>query len=149
MNVGLEPDDDGEVVSTINTTPLVDVMLVLLIIFLITVPVVGHNVPLTLPKERNTVSEAKPGNINLSVNREGDVFWDERRMPDMPTLFEKLKIEAVKVPQPAVRLRGDQDARYEQIGPITAHFWTACPSPAWRPSWSCFDRPRDSPTPQA
>ena len=118
MNVGLEPDDDGEVVSTINTTPLVDVMLVLLIIFLITVPVVGHNVPLTLPKERNTVSEAKPGNINLSVNREGDVFWDERRIPDMPTLFEKLKIESVKVPQPAVRLRGDQDARYEQIGRV-------------------------------
>ena len=118
MNVGLEPDDEGEVVSSINTTPLVDVMLVLLIIFLITVPVVGHNVPLSLPKERNTVSEAQPGNINLSVNREGDVFWDERRIPDMPTLFEKLKIEAVKVPQPRVRLRGDQDARYEQIGRV-------------------------------
>ena len=118
MNVGLEPGDDGEVVSTINTTPLVDVMLVLLIIFLITVPVVGYNVPLILPKERNTVSEAKPGNINLSVNREGDVFWDDRRIPDMATLFEKLKPEAVKVPQPAVRLRGDQDARYEQIGRV-------------------------------
>ena len=118
MNVGLEPDDDSEVVSTINTTPLVDVMLVLLIIFLITVPVVGHNVPLTLPKERSALSEAKPGNINLSVNREGDVFWDDRAVPDMPKLFEKLKIEAVKVPQPTVRLRGDENARYEQIGRV-------------------------------
>jgi biopolymer transport protein ExbD len=93
-------------------------MLVLLIIFLITVPVVGHNVPLTLPKERSALSEAKPGNINLSVNREGDVFWDDRAVPDMPTLFEKLKIEAVKVPQPTVRLRGDENARYEQIGRV-------------------------------
>ncbi len=118
MNVGLEPDDDSEVVSTINTTPLVDVMLVLLIIFLITVPVVGHNVPLTLPKERSALSEAKPGNINLSVNREGDVFWDDRAVPDMPTLFERLKIESVKVPQPTVRLRGDENARYEQIGRV-------------------------------
>ena len=118
MGIGPAGDEDDEVVSAINTTPLVDVMLVLLIIFLITVPVVGNNVPLTLPKERNDPTENKPGYISLSVTRDGEVFWGERAVPDLPTLLEKLKAEAVKVPQPEVRLRGDADARYEHVGRV-------------------------------
>ena len=111
-------DDDEEVVSAINTTPLVDVMLVLLIIFLITVPVVGNNVPLTLPKERIAPTENTTGYISLSVTRDGEVFWGERAVPDLPTLLTRLEAEAVKVPQPEVRLRGDTDARYEHVGRV-------------------------------
>ena len=119
MNVG-SPDGDGEdeVVSAINTTPLVDVMLVLLIIFLITIPVVTHTVPVKLPKETNIPTQTKPENINLSVNKDGDLFWNEQPVADYPALVERLKLSAVKVPQPEVHIRGDADARYEFIGKV-------------------------------
>ena len=116
MNVGSPDGGDDEVVSAINTTPLVDVMLVLLIIFLITIPVVTHTVPVKLPKETNIPTQTKPENINLSINKDGDIFWNEQPVADFPTLVEKLKVVAVKVPQPEVHIRGDQDARYEFIG---------------------------------
>ena len=77
MSVGASDGDEDEVVSTINTTPLVDVMLVLLIIFLITVPVVRMTVPVELPKERNEVRETKPENIVLSVSAAGRIYWNE------------------------------------------------------------------------
>jgi biopolymer transport protein ExbD len=119
MTVGqAEGDGEDEVVSAINTTPLVDVMLVLLIIFLITVPVVAHNVPVKLPSESNIPTQTKPENINLSVNKDGDIFWGEKQLPDLPALLEKLKVEAVKVPQPEVHIRGDQDSRYESVGKV-------------------------------
>ena len=121
MGLGLGSDGDDtedDVVSTINTTPLVDVMLVLLIIFLITVPVVGNSVALSLPKERNAPTENKTGYISLSVTRDGEVYWGERAVPDLPALLERLKLEAVKVPQPEVRLRGDTEARYEHVGRV-------------------------------
>jgi biopolymer transport protein ExbD len=120
MNVG-SPDggaDEDEVVSTINTTPLVDVMLVLLIIFLITIPVVTQNIHLELPKEVNIPTQTKPENIVLAVNRDGDMFWGQTKLADTADLFERLKPEAVKVPQPEVHIRGDLDARYEPIGKI-------------------------------
>jgi biopolymer transport protein ExbD len=117
MNVG-SPDDDGEeqMNSTINTTPLVDVMLVLLIIFLITIPVVTQSIQLKLPEEKNVPTQTKPENILLAVSKDGDVFWNTRRMPDIETLVTELKKEAVKEPQPEVHIRGDQDARYESVG---------------------------------
>jgi biopolymer transport protein ExbD len=119
MNVG-SPDDDGEeqMNSTINTTPLVDVMLVLLIIFLITIPVVTQSIQLTLPKERNLPTQTKPENILLAVSKDGDVYWNTRRIPDIETLVKDLKKESVKEPQPEVHIRGDQDARYESVGRI-------------------------------
>ena len=117
MNVGSSDEDDGELNSAINTTPLVDVMLVLLIIFLITVPVVAQNVPLSLPKEVNLPTQTKPENIVLAVNREGDVFWNMQPV-DMPTLLEKLRTIAVMDPQPAVHIRADQDVRYEFVGKV-------------------------------
>jgi len=119
VNVG-SPDGGGddEVVSAINTTPLVDVMLVLLIIFLITIPVVTHTVPVKLPKETNIPTQTKPENINLSVNKDGDLFWNEQPVADYPALVERLKLAAVKVPQPEVHIRGDADARYEFIGKV-------------------------------
>jgi len=119
MNVGAA-DDNGEdqMNSTINTTPLVDVMLVLLIIFLITVPVVTQSIALELPKERNLPTQTKPENIVISVNREGDIHWGMERLPDIETLVARLKTEAVKEPQPEVHIRGDLEARYEPVGRV-------------------------------
>ena len=118
FDLGPSGDDDDEdaVVASINTTPLVDVMLVLLIIFLITIPVVTQSVQLQLPKERNLPTQTKPENILLAVSKEGDVYWNTRKMPDTETLVKELKKESIKEPQPEVHIRGDQDARYESVG---------------------------------
>jgi len=118
MNIGQEGGDEDEVNSSINTTPLVDVMLVLLIIFLITIPVVLHEVPVQLPKESNQASKTKPENITISVNKDGDVFWGQTLVSDNEALVERLKKEAVKIPQPEVHIRGDLNARYESIGRV-------------------------------
>ena len=118
MNIGSSDGDEDEVVSAINTTPLVDVMLVLLIIFLITIPVVTQTVPMSLPKESNIARQTKPENIEISVNKDGDVFWNARLLPDNETLFQKLKAIAVLTPQPEIHIRGDEKARYESIGRV-------------------------------
>ena len=119
MNVGGADSDDGEQLNnTINTTPLVDVMLVLLIIFLITIPVVTQSIKLELPKERNIPTQTKPANIIIAVNRDGEVFWGMERMPDNETLVNRLKIESVKEPQPEVHIRGDSEVRYESVGRV-------------------------------
>ena len=119
MSVGPSGDgDEDEVVSAINTTPLVDVMLVLLIIFLITIPVVTQTVPMTLPKETNIARQTKPENIEISVNKDGDVFWNAQLLSDNDALFARLKKIAVMNPQPEVHIRGDQDTRYESIGRV-------------------------------
>jgi biopolymer transport protein ExbD len=89
MAVGETSDDD--VISTINTTPLVDVMLVLLIIFLITIPVVTTSIPVSLPKERVEVRETKPENIIISVDPAGNIYWYDARMPNTEVLVAKLK----------------------------------------------------------
>ena len=116
MNVGSADGEEDQMNSAINTTPLVDVMLVLLIIFLITIPVVTQSIQLELPKERNLPTQTKPENILLAVSKDGDVYWNTRRMPDAEALVAELKKEAVKDPQPEVHIRGDQDARYESVG---------------------------------
>jgi len=118
MNVGSSSGDEDEVVSTINTTPLVDVMLVLLIIFLITVPVVTTSIPVQLPKERNEIRETRPENITISVDEQGDIYWNDLRMPNTEALVERLKKIAVLVPQPEVQIRGDGGARYEGVGRV-------------------------------
>ena len=117
MNIGSGGGDD-EVVSAINTTPLVDVMLVLLIIFLITIPVVTHTVAVNLPKETNIARQTKPENIEISVNKDGDVFWNAQAVPDSEALFQRLKKIAVMTPQPEVHIRGDEKARYESVGRV-------------------------------
>ncbi|HXY05948.1 MAG TPA: biopolymer transporter ExbD [Burkholderiaceae bacterium] len=118
INVGQEVREEDEVIFAINTTPLVDVMLVLLIIFLITIPVVLHEVPLDLPKERNQPRTTRPENITISVNKEGDVFWGQELVTDNEKLVERLKKAAIKNPQPEVNIRGDLNARYESIGRV-------------------------------
>src|SRR2546430_14268289 len=97
MAMGVGPSiDDEEVVSTINTTPLVDVMLVLLIIFLITIPVVTTSIPVQLPKERVEVRETKPENIIISVDPAGNIYWYEAKVANVDALVAKLKTVSTK-----------------------------------------------------
>jgi biopolymer transport protein ExbD len=117
MNIGSDSGDD-EVVSAINTTPLVDVMLVLLIIFLITIPVVTQSVNVRLPSEANLPRQTKPENIEIAVNKDGDVFWNLQLVSDNNVLVDKLKKVSVLDPQPEVHIRGDQESRYESIGRV-------------------------------
>ena len=119
MQVGApEGGDEEQLNNSINTTPLVDVMLVLLIIFLITIPVVTQSIKLDLPKERNIPLQTKPENIVIAVNREGEVYWGTERLPDIETLVTRLKVQAVKEPQPEVHIRGDSEVRYESVGRV-------------------------------
>ena len=111
-------DSDDDVIGTINTTPLVDIMLVLLIIFLITVPVAIHTVPVNLPEEKNVPYETKPENIQLAVNKNGDIFWNESYIADKATLLARLQTEAQKRPQPDVHIRGDQLTPYDAIDQV-------------------------------
>jgi biopolymer transport protein ExbD len=119
MNIGASSEDGEEQLNnSINTTPLVDVMLVLLIIFLITIPVVTQTIKLELPKERNLPTLTKPENIVIAVNRDGEVYWGLERMPDNETLVNRLKVASVKEPQPEVHIRGDSEVRYEPVGRV-------------------------------
>ena len=117
MNVG-GPADEDEPISTINTTPLVDIMLVLLIIFLITIPVVVTSIPVELPKESNEIRETKPENIVLSVDQAGNIYWNDLRIPNTNALIDRLKKISVLVPQPEVQIRGDGRAQYTGVGRI-------------------------------
>ncbi len=119
MNVGSPGgSDEPDTMSAINTTPLVDVMLVLLIIFLITVPVVRNNIPVQLPKERNEIRETKPENITISVDVKGRIYWNDLQMRSTEALIDRLKKIAVLNPQPEVQIRGDGAAHYEGVGRV-------------------------------
>ena len=106
------------VMATINTTPLVDVMLVMLIIFLITVPVVIKTVPLELPTADNIATVTKPENIVIAVDRDGGLYWNDAVLPDYAALLNKFKEVAPLVPQPEIHIRGDSLTRFEGIGKV-------------------------------
>jgi biopolymer transport protein ExbD len=117
--MNLPPADEEErAMSEINTTPLVDVMLVLLIVFMITIPVITHTVPLELPDVENLPTQTKPENINISVNKDGQIFWNMALLRDTNDLLERLKTIAVMQPQPEVHVRADQVTRYEYVGRV-------------------------------
>ena len=118
MNVGSPDGEDDAVISAINTTPLVDVMLVMLIIFLITIPVVTTSIPVTLPKERVEIRETKPENIRISVDTAGGIFWYDQKLANVEALVDKLKKVSSVKPQPEVQIRGDMASRYEGVGKI-------------------------------
>ena len=118
MSVGPSEGDEEEAISTINTTPLVDVMLVLLIIFLITVPVVTTSIPVQLPKERNEIRETKPENITISVDSNSRIYWNDLQMRNTEQLVERLKRVSRLTPQPEVQIRGDGNANYEGVGKV-------------------------------
>jgi biopolymer transport protein ExbD len=119
LDLGRDPDDE-DLVATINTTPLVDVMLVLLIIFLITIPVVTHTVAVALPHERNQPTTTRPDNIIIAVDREGGVYWNDKQLSGYDALLERLKARAADLPQPEVHIRADQETRYEFVGRVVA-----------------------------
>jgi len=118
MSVSSGEEEEGAAISEINTTPLVDIMLVLLIIFLITVPVVQDMARVTIPKAVNIPTQTKPENIIISVNKEGQVFWGNQQVSDRQVFFQKIVAEARKTPQPEFHIRGDVAARYEAVGRV-------------------------------
>jgi biopolymer transport protein ExbD len=117
MNVGGSGEEQG-LTSTINTTPLVDVMLVLLIIFLVTIPVINKSVPVDLPKAVNIPTQTKPENITVAVDKEGNIYWNDRKMPNKEDLLDHIKEAAVRKPQPEVHIRADKDAKFEAVGRV-------------------------------
>ena len=117
MSVGKDESDDASI-SDINTTPLVDVMLVLLIIFLITVPVIKKMAAVEIPKAMNIPTQTKPENITVSVDTAGKVYWNASRIDDMQVFFQRIVAEARKQPQPEFHIRGDKGARWESIGRV-------------------------------
>jgi len=116
MNWG--PQDDDEIIGTINTTPLVDVMLVLLIIFLITIPVVTTSVKVDLPKESNVVRESLPENLIISVDKAGQIYLYDTPVKNGQDLFERVSQVATRKPQPEVQIRGDGAADFEAVGRV-------------------------------
>ena len=118
MNVGSPDGDEDAVISTINTTPLVDVMLVMLIIFLITIPVVTTSIPVSLHNERVEIRESKPENIIISVDTLGGIYWYDQKVANVEALVDKLKKVSTATPQPEVQIRGDMSSRYEGVGKI-------------------------------
>src|SRR5512137_739335 len=111
-------EDEDKSISEINVTPLVDVMLVLLIIFLITVPVITQSVKVDLPKAANIPTQTKPENVNIAVDADGNVFWNTGLVPTPEALLERLKAVAVMDPQPEIHVRGDKHTKYENIGRV-------------------------------
>ena len=118
MNVGGGDSEEPTAMSAINTTPLVDVMLVLLIIFLITIPVINKTVKVDLPKAVNIPTQTKPENITIAVDKEGNIYWNDKRVANSADLLSNVKAAAVKKPQPEIHIRGDKETRYEAIGRV-------------------------------
>ena len=117
MNVGGSSEEQG-VMANINTTPLVDVMLVLRIICLITIPVINKTVKVDLPKAVNIPTQTKPENITVAVDKEGNIYWNDKRMPNKDELLSHIKEAAVRKPQPEVHIRADKDAKFEAVGRV-------------------------------
>jgi biopolymer transport protein ExbD len=118
IGAGDGPGDDDKAISEINVTPLVDVMLVLLIIFLITIPVITQSVKVELPKAANIPTQTKPENVNIAVDREGNVYWNTMLVPTQDALLDRIKSVAVLDPQPEIHVRGDRLTAYEHIGRV-------------------------------
>ena len=114
MSFGSNFEEHSDVMSEINMTPLVDVMLVLLIIFMLTVPVLTHAVKLNLPQATNQQENTKQETINISITADGSAYWDEQKV-SQDVLKRHLKDIAVKQPQPEIHIRGDRKTQYEYI----------------------------------
>jgi biopolymer transport protein ExbD len=113
-----DTSDDHALSAAINTTPLVDVMLVLLIIFLITIPVVTHTVPVALPNEMNRPTETRPDNIVIAIDKTGQIYWNNEAVSDRAVLLARLEARARTSPQPEVHIRADKDVAYEFVGRV-------------------------------
>jgi biopolymer transport protein ExbD len=116
MNTGVT--EEAEAMADINVTPLVDVMLVLLIIFIITIRVIIQQVPVQLPKATNLPTQTKPENITIAIDKDGDIFWNTQKMASTDELKQKLRVAAREEPQPEVHIRGDSNVRYQFVGQV-------------------------------
>src|SRR6201998_1384724 len=116
MNVG--EGASGGMVATLKTTPLIDGMLVLLILFLITIPVITKTVKVDLLKAVNIPTQTKPENITVAVDKNGNIYWNDKSMPTRDDLLAHVKAAAVEKPQPEVHIRADKDSRYEAVGRV-------------------------------
>jgi len=117
MSVGSSSGEQSAIAS-INTTPLVDVMLVLLIIFLITIPVINKTVKVNLPKAVNIPTQTKPENITIAIDKDGNAYWNDKKLASREDLLAQVKAAAVMKPQPEIHIRGDKDTRYEAVGRV-------------------------------
>src|SRR6202163_3085282 len=117
MSVGGD-SDGGDMMADINVTPLVDVMLVLLIIFIITIRVIIQQVQLDLPKATNLPTQTKPENITIAIDRQGDIYWNMKVLSGQEELKQKLRGIAREDPQPEVHIRGDAAVRYQFVGQV-------------------------------
>ena len=116
MNTGVT--EEAEAMADINVTPLVDVMLVLLIIFIITIRVIIQQVPVQLPKATNLPTQTKPENITIAIDKDGDIFWNTQKLASTDELKQKLRAAARIEPQPEVHIRGDSNVRYQFVGQV-------------------------------
>jgi biopolymer transport protein ExbD len=118
MAITVGSGDEGEAMSDINVTPLVDVMLVLLIIFIITIRVIIQQVPVALPKATNLPTQTKPENITIAIDKEGGIYWNTQLLKGQEDLKARLRGIAREEPQPEVHIRGDSNVRYQFVGQV-------------------------------
>jgi biopolymer transport protein ExbD len=118
MAMATSGNSEGEVLSDINVTPLVDVMLVLLIIFIITVPVALKQIKVTLPKASNLPTQTKPEDVSITVDKSGAIYWNTKLLANQEALKSELRGIVANDPQPEVKIRGDSDARYMYVGQV-------------------------------
>ena len=116
MNTGVT--EEAEAMADINVTPLVDVMLVLLIIFIITIRVIIQQVPVQLPRATNLPTQTKPENITIAIDKDGDIFWNTQKLGSTDELKQRLRVVAREEPQPEVHIRGDSNVRYQFVGQV-------------------------------
>ena len=118
MAIKIGSGEEAEAMSDINVTPLVDVMLVLLIIFIITIRVIIQQVPVVLPKATNLPTQTRPENITIAIDKDGDIFWNTQRVSSQDDLKARLRAIAREEPQPEVHIRGDSNVRYQYVGQV-------------------------------
>jgi biopolymer transport protein ExbD len=118
MAITVGSGDEGEAMSDINVTPLVDVMLVLLIIFIITIRVIIQQVPVALPKATNLPTQTKPENITIAIDKDGGIYWNTQLLKGQEDLKARLRGIAREEPQPEVHIRGDSNVRYQFVGQV-------------------------------
>jgi len=118
MAITVGGDNEGESMSDINVTPLVDVMLVLLIIFIITIRVIIQQVQLDLPKATNLPTQTKPENITIAVDKQGAIYWNTKQLDGVDELKKMLRGIVATDPQPEVHIRGDANVRYQFVGQV-------------------------------
>ena len=118
MAINVGGDSEGDMMADINVTPLVDVMLVLLIIFIITIRVIIQQVHVDLPKATNLPTQTKPENITIAVDKQGAIYWNTKLLANMDELKSQLRAIVREEPQPEVHIRGDANVRYQFVGQV-------------------------------